>query len=100
MAMHSRRTRTCLVCGAVAGLVLLSRVLAAEPQPAPRPAAADTLPEAWAACGGPPIQDGHDVQPTPAHDRCLAKKQDIPLNDRVAPPPSPAPAARPPKPQP
>jgi hypothetical protein len=30
---------------------------------------------AFAACGGGPIQDGHDLQPTPARDKCLAEWQ-------------------------
>jgi hypothetical protein len=44
--------------------------------------AAESEANAYAECGGPPIRDGHDVQPTPAHDRCLAKKQDLPNPDR------------------
>jgi hypothetical protein len=43
---------------------------------------AESEANAYAECGGPPIRDGHDVQPTPAHDRCLAKKQDLPNPDR------------------
>lgn len=68
------------------------------------------LATAWAACGGAPIQGGHDVQPTPARDKCLAEKmhlsppKDLNLDDvglspgdasqPVPPAASPAPAHR------
>lgn len=34
---------------------------------------------AFEDCGGPPIQGGHPVQPTPDRDACLARTQHIPL---------------------
>jgi hypothetical protein len=41
-------------------------------------ARAESQADAYADCGGAPIQNGHDVQPTPEHDKCLAKEQHIP----------------------
>jgi hypothetical protein len=31
------------------------------------------LEDAYAACGGPPIQNGQTIQPTPERDRCLTE---------------------------
>lgn len=50
------------------------------------PPPAESRKEAYADCGGPPIQGGRDIQPTPARDKCLAEKQ---KNLRRAPPASP-----------
>ena len=50
-------------------------LLAADVKPSDRSGA---LAAAWAACGGAPIQDGHEVQPTPARDKCLADKMHLP----------------------
>lgn len=50
-------------------------LLAADTQQRDRPG---SLAAAWAACGGGPIQDGHEVQPTPARDKCLAEQLHLP----------------------
>lgn len=65
------------------GLTLLLIPAASMAQQAGRQAepSRDRLAEAYDACGGPPIQNGRWVQPTPERDRCLeehlglAKKQ-------------------------
>jgi hypothetical protein len=69
---------------------------AGEPE---KKAGADTEAEAYADCGGRPIQDGHDVQPTPAHDQCLAQKQKIPLTPFTDDKTAKGKAANPPPPQ-
>lgn len=54
------------------------------------------LEEAYAACGGPPIQNGRSVQPTPERDKCLSEhleqaKRQAPHGNRArttSPPPS------------
>jgi hypothetical protein len=55
-----------------------STSMAAAPPNVDTPHPAESRAEAFAECGGPPIQDGRRVQPTPARDKCLAEKQNIP----------------------
>lgn len=44
---------------------------------------AESQAAAYADCGGAPIQNGHDVQPTPENDKCLAKEQHIPPKKNI-----------------
>lgn len=69
--------------------VLLAALIGVCPSYANEPdkkSGAESEKQAYADCGGPPIQDGHDVQPTPSHDRCLADKQKIKLPPDEKPP--------------
>ncbi len=86
-----------LLAGFVVGLMLFpSAVMAQQGGGEPRPTNKQ-LEDAYAACGGPPIQNNLWVQPTPERNRCL--EEHLGLNRRGQPEPPQRPAGPPPLPR-
>jgi hypothetical protein len=82
--------QTPLILSRLAVLLMVAAPMAAmagDPPDRDAPPPAESRKQAYAECGGPPIQGGRDIQPTPAHDKCLAKKQKIKQRGQAGTPP-------------